>query len=244
MDKHRQTQSPIRPDLLVKDALRGLRFAVRKGSEIIASGENTALPRPISETASRFVRRADELCQELESLSSQTLGGPFKKNRMPESSFFGRTGFTGDGDVVEAAGALYAGLSFAAGKLGKNNPLLSEFFCAEALRAHLDRVSRSPQLSQAERASDLFSLVISRGVFRNFSALQPNDVHSGKKIMVVASFAVALWFFASRDAEITGEQDLLESCCQIAAGEMEKIFDNRMDSSAMTELFAYYLDIL
>ena len=239
-------QRPLNmPSLLVKDALRGLRFAVRKGGQVLSSNTNSALPKPMSDLPASLFRGADEITLEMEARSCGVLGGPFQKNSMPDTSFFGPDGFSvANANIEASAGVLYFGLSYSVKKLGKDNPLLSEFLCATCLQLLLDDIANHDEKSGAEQAATLFSLLMNQKVFRNISAPVFGASPDGPKITVAASFAASLWFFLPRGSANTTESELLDTCCEIAESDRDKIFDKKLDNDAMSSLFQYYLNIV
>ena len=244
MDKRKHPQSQNLPGLFVRDALRGLRYAVRKSGHLIADEEHKVLPRPIGDITSRVVRKMDRISQEIETTSSSIIGGPLKKAALPDSSFFAAAGYDpqdNDRTPQEAAAALYFGLSWSAGQLGSDDLLLSETICLDCI----NQVRKNtPGLPAAAMAESLFRAVLDRSAFRLVEPTQSADEDERIPVVVGAAFATALWFFLPRDFDVAGEQDLLEICCAVTQDHLAQLLESRTDERRTTTLFEQLLSIV
>ncbi|MCY6383019.1 hypothetical protein [Hoeflea prorocentri] len=243
MDKRKPTQPQNLPDLFVRDALRGLRYAVRKSGHLIADEEHKVLPRPIGDITSRVVKKMDRISQEIETTSSSIIGGPLKKATLPERSFFGANGYNprdAGRTPEEAAAALYFGLAWSAGQLGSDDLLLSETICLDCI----NQIRRNAPEQPAAMADKLFRTVLDRGAFRLVEPTRSADEDERIPAVVGAAFSTALWFFLPRDIDVAGEQDLVEICCAVTQDHLAQILEARTDSGQTVELFEQLLNIV
>lgn len=237
IDRRRQTVPSCQPDLFVRDTLRGLRHAVRKTTHFIADEDNRILPKPISDITSPVIRKFDGLSRQVEDMSSTMIGGPIRKARLPDASFFGAEGYDPhdpDRSLPEAVSALYFGLSWAARQLGSDTLLISETICLDCIE-DLKR-DLEPRLSAA-RAERLACSVLDRRVFRRLPFRQTASGEPRSRIVVGAAYTCALWFFVPRGIGGIEEEELMEICCTVIRDHLDEIVAIRAKGGSTEALF-------
>lgn len=234
----RQTNRIQLPGVLVRDALRGLRFGARQVGHVFTSA---GIPEPLGTAASGFIRKADKLSSEVELMSRNSIGGSFKPNVLPDSSVFDETGLmTARLSLSECTNTAKAGLIFALNALGETNPFISEYLCqtcmARFLKADKEKIP-------AQKCSALFDLLVDQKVCGMPPGFNLVAGDKEQERVVAAYFATSLWLFVPR-AEAASEEELLAHCCQVADSKRAEIFAQQSESPTIRQLFEYYLNII
>ena len=229
----------MKVNVRVRDALRGIRYAVRKSGHLLNDQSHQVLPQPLNNLAHRAARKLDRLSDEVERATT-SLGGPFQKSESPESTVFSSAGYrpkVPESESEEASRALYFGLNYAFQNLCGNDVLISESSCLDCI-LELENTSE-PSKSQT-LARQLFTAVLNKEVFR--SKLTEDDTF--RNHMAAASFAVAMWFFLSRDADSVDEQSLLDICCEVTQYSLQDVIALQGSPENSEPLFLNLLDII
>ncbi|MDA4848676.1 hypothetical protein [Hoeflea poritis] len=244
MDKSRQAHARHAPELLVRDALRGFRYAVRRSTHLFANADQSTLPQPIGEITSRIAKKIDSVSQEAEYMSSSVIGGPLKKAALPDKAFFGQDGYdpnAADRAPREAAAALYFGLSWSARQLGCDDMLLSETICLECV----ERLGNNALQGSASEMADMLACdIIDRRAFRLFAPAAADPQSLRFRVTVGSAYTAALWFFAPRGIAAGSEEDLLDNCCAIIRDHLDRIIQIRTGSGSTERLFEELIDIV
>ncbi len=223
------------PAIVVKDALRGVRYAVQKGGQMLASQKNPFVPDEIKDVTSRILSKAEQVSDDLGGIAASALGAPFSRREFPPAGVIGAAGFPGE---TNGAYVLYRALSYTAGWMAVENALVSELVCGECLRQY---ALAAPGLADADKAVVLFRLITERKVIGNPPGLRQNQAEQDRTSSAAADFAAVLWLFVPRGAGVENEAEMLEFCCEIAADNAADIAAKQNDPAAMEVLFKHFL---
>lgn len=187
---HRSDPMPLR------EALRGLRFLLRRGGETIAETfDLDTLPKPASDFASAALREAQGIVRSVDELASdvaKTVLGGTASSAVPLQDFIGRPSA-----APEFAIAFYVALSAVLRHLGAPTVLVSESAARTAFE-HL--ATPAPGATAENRAAQLtFSLLaarVIRGATAKEAALVP-----GAALEASSIFAVMLWLQSARSED-------------------------------------------
>lgn len=236
MDKQmNQTQLP---GVLMRDAFRGLRFGARQAGRMLTS---VNMPEPIGTAASGFLRKADKLSYELETMSRNSIGGSFRPNALPDASVFSETGLMIETlSVPDCANAARSGLSFAMKTFGQTNQFISEYLCHSVMKQFkIIAGSKTP----AEKCLALFELFVEHNVCGIPPGFNVAADQKDQENFLAAYFGIALWLHIPR-VEAVSEAEILAHCSQVADSKRSEIVSLRSDKPALKKLFDYYLKII
>ena len=240
---HGSDRNQTNVNVRVRDALRGVRFALRKSGHFFNDQTDQVLPDPLNNLAHRAVRKLDRLSTEVERVTS-TLGGPFQKSSSPDSTFFSSVGYRPNvpqTESEEAARALYFGLNYAFQSFHGSDVLISEALCLECILA----LEKTPDFSEsASLAHCLFTSILEKQVFRHVASETADDDYSLCYSITTAGFAVAMWFFLGRDTDSMNEQSLLDICCEVTEYNKKDVAALPTQPENSEPLFRYLLDII
>ena len=169
-----------------------------------------------------------------------SLGGPFQKSASPESTFFSNEGYrpkVPESESEEASRALYFGLNHAYQNLCGSAVLISEALCLDCI---LELENTSVPCEPQTLARQLFTALLKKQVFRS---KLPEDGAFHNNI-TAASFAVAMWFFLSRDADSVDEQSRLDICCEVTQYSLQEVIALKMCPENSAQLFLHLLEII
>ncbi len=186
-----------RPDAMpLREALRGLRFVLRRGGEAIAETfDLDVLPKPASDFANVALREAGDFLRSVDEIASdvaKNLLGGSAISALPLQDIMEKPNARGDFAV-----AFYVALTTVLRHLGAAKVLVSE----AAARAAFDRLSgRVSEETVENRAAQLTFCLLNARVMRGTTAQQAALV-PGASLEAVSLFAVMLWLQAARSDE-------------------------------------------
>ena len=186
-----------RPDAMpLREALRGLRFLMRRGGETIAETfDLDALPKPASDFANVALREAEGFARSVDEIASdvaKTLLGGTASSALPLQDFIEKPNARG-----EFAMAIYAALSAVLRHLGASTVLVSE----AAARAAFDRLpAKAAEEAIENSAAQLTLFLLDARVLRG-STGQKTTLVSVASLEAVSLFAVLLWLQSARSDE-------------------------------------------
>lgn len=236
-------RSQANVNVKVRDALRGIRYALRKSGHFLNDQSGQMLPDPLNSLAHRAVRKLDRLSTEVERVTS-SLGGPFQKSTSPDSTIFTNMGYRPNvpqTESDEAASALYFGLNYAFQSFHGNDVLISEALCLECI---LELEKAPDYIESATLACLLFKTVLEKRVFRHVASETTADDSALSNSMTTASFAVAMWFFLGRGIDSMDEQSLLDTCCEVTEYNKKDVVKLPAMPNKSEQLFRQLLDII
>lgn len=237
MEKHKPA-SPLghlpSPSLHLKDALRGIRFGLRLGRNVIP-GVHKDFPTPLRELATGLLSGIDQLEGRVESVTSKVFhrfldAASLKDGALSLSALRGAP----NGDQVFAQAAYHA-LARAITLQGDTSPLVSEVLAARAFRQVKARLS--PGTPPAAFAAALLLEMQATEVVRH--APQPRDTVEPQRR--TALYGLMYWLLADRAA---GEDEtaLLSACLEVALALRDALVEAGDDPARVEKLLAEYAD--
>jgi hypothetical protein len=223
----------IRPDPMpLREALRGLRFMLRRGGEtIVETLALETLPRPVSTFAGAVLREVGDLARNVDEVASgfakTVLGGQNAQNlTLQDLSVAGRS-------ESKLAAAVYVALSTVLGRLGAPDVFVSEAAARIVVAKTLAHGGTGPAtVTAAMLTLDLLDARVIRGT----TAQQTAQVQ-GAALEPVAIFAVILWLQSTRsdnenaealdaaaDLAVVLAQDVTKACALRDEGKLEALF--------------------
>lgn len=223
----------IRPDPMpLREALRGLRFMLRRGGEtIVETMAVETLPKPVSTLAGAILNKVGGLARNVDEAASgfakSVLGGHGAQNlTLQDLSMAGRT-------EAELAAAVYVALSTVLGRVGAPDVFVSE---AAARIVFAQAVAYSGIGSTTATAARLTLDLLDARVIRGTTAHEAAQVQ-GAALEPVAIFAVILWLQSTRSDDENAEaleaaadlavvlaQDVAKACSVRDAAKLEALY--------------------
>lgn len=226
----------LRPDVMpLRDALRGLRHAVRRGGEtLLEAMPLDALPRPAAELAGVVLREVGEIAKGVNDVASGLARIALGAGDKQPESLQKLTALQGAEDGF--AQGIYAALRSVLRRLNAPSAYVSE---TAARAAFLSLSPAQRQGNEAEIAASLSLALAEAKVLRGASAEDAAHV-PGSSLQTTAIFAVMLWLQSNRgeaedEAALTSATDLAVAL----AAEAEAAFRLR-DGKALAALYAEF----
>lgn len=211
--------SPIIPAdaMPLREALRGLRFLLRRGGETLADTMPVeTLPRPASALATSVLREVGGIVRSVDSVASNVaklvLGGPDSLSA-PLDELVRR----GDADVAFAR-AIYAALGAVLRRFGATNFFVSEMSARATFAAwQRDGGDGDMDLGAADLALRLLEARVIRGTTTDRAGAVPDGALDGATV-----FAVLLWLQSARsESENEAALDAAADIASAKAGEVD-----------------------
>lgn len=228
----------IQPDSMpLREALRGLRFLLRRGGETLADTISVeALPKPASEIASVVMTEVGGIVRSVDTVASSAakkiLGGQENPTAALDDLIHH------DAAEAEFAQAIYVALSAVLRRFGTTSFFVSEMSARATFAAWRRETGEAdPEQRAAELTLRLLDARVVRGVSVDKVQLAPTGALDG-----AAVFAVLLWLQSSRsDAENEAALDAAADIALAKADEIAKaLAARRLDSLAA--LYRKYVD--
>jgi hypothetical protein len=255
--KIREVDKPSRADfdaaigarLPVKDALRSIRFGLKRGRRLL-DPMVSSLPGPLGNVASRTLLNVDSIGSGVDRMLS---GAAHRLlDHRDERTISDALVLRADAQAsVVFAQIVYQGLRQALRQLGAGNVLISERSAAEAFRA-ASRTYDGADDRSALAATLLFALLDAGAVeFAERSAPKPvAGAVAGKKlpigldhdqdVVLLALFAVMLWMQIDRGGDSETEDELLALSCDVTMALRRSIVSARDDRAKLADLLSHY----
>ncbi len=233
MSRHKFIPEDTMP---LREALRGLRFLLRRGGETIVDTLNVeTLPKPASHLAGAVLREVEGLVRSLDGLASgvvKTMLGGQMSQSVPLQDLIDRPD-----SGAEFSAAFYVAMSAVLRRLGAETVFVSE---AAARRVFANMGAQLPEVSAVMQAANLSLRLLEARVIRGTTAEQAARV-AGAALEPVSLFAVILWLQSDRtDAD---NETVLTAATDMAvalAAEVAQAFEKR-DSAQIAALYAKYV---
>lgn len=228
--------------LPLKDALRMLRFTMRRGRTLLDKPLSPA-PSPISDVAravlSDFDQIADRVNDVAAGLSHRFLdaGDPGRLRAATLEDIEN----IGEAEIVFAQAA-YRGLTCALRYLGADEGLVSEVRIAEAYKTAIQ--SDAGDRDRFAIAAALMQEMVRRKVVRDLlSAPTAEDGDLAETALAkVSIFALILWFLVEREGDQDDVEGLLLTCCDLAQALEAELDERCEDAERLRALIAAYVD--
>jgi hypothetical protein len=220
----------------LREALRGLRFLLRRGRDTVADTLSLdALPKPASSLATVVLREADDLAKSVDAIASKAIKTVL--GRQGSSSASLDQIILHDGAEVEFARAIYLALGTVLRRLGAESAFVSEM----SARACFDDWRQGgPTGEPSEWLADLALRLRDARVIRGTQA-DKQGAAPVQDVEALAIFAVLLWLQSSRsEAE---NEAALDSAADITRAKSTEIAAAIQANSkdAVAALFGKYV---
>ncbi len=229
-------KAPPLPDAMpLRDALRGLRHAVRRGGETLLEAMPVdSLPGPAADLAGAVLREVGEIAKGVNSVASGLARLALGAAPTPNGSLHDITALHGAEDAF--AQGLYAALRGVLRHLNAPSAYISETAARSACRA----LTPEQRLGRDASIAAALSLALAEAkVLRGASAADAAHV-PGHSLEHVAIFAVMLWLQSNRSA--AGNEDALDAATDLAvalAAEADAAFRDK-DATRLATLYAEF----
>lgn len=233
--------------LPLKDALRMLRFTVKRGRSLLDK-PLAPVPSPISAVARAALRDFDQLADRVNDVAAGL------SHRFLDSGDPGRLRAATLEDIeniseaeIVFAQAAYRGLTCALRHLGANEGLVSEVRIAEAYKTVIQ--SGVTEGDRFSIAAALMQELVRRKVVRDLISV-PGQATAGleaaglteAELAKVSIFALILWFLVEREGDQDDVEALLLTCCDVARALETDLAERCGDVERLRDLFAAYVD--
>ena len=204
------SQLPIRPDAMpLREALRGLRFLLRRGGETLADTLTMeSLPKPAAAIAGAVLREVEGLARNVDGMASGLAKSVLGGHGGLSATLHDMT-LTRDADAHLAA-AVYVALSTVLARLGAPGVFVSEAAARTVFARHLAQgVPTDAAVTAAGLTLDLLDARVMRGTTAHEAARV-----RGSALEPVAVFAVLLWLQSTRSED--ENEDALRAAADLA----------------------------
>ena len=233
MSRHKFIPTDTMP---LREALRGLRFLLRRGGESLADTLNVeALPKPAADLAGAVLQGVEGLARQVDGIASDvvnTVLGRQVAQSAPLQDLIDQP----ESDATFAT-AFYVALTAVLNRLGAETVFVSE---AAARRVFADMPPQASDVTTARHAADLTLRLLEARVIRGTTAEQAARV-PGAALEPASLFAVILWLQSDRtDAD---NEDVLTAATDMAvalAAEIAPAFA-QPDAGQIAALYAKYV---
>lgn len=217
---------PASPDLAgLRDALRGLRFALRRGGERISEAPIPAFPAPAGQFAGVALRHGGELAKEVDRFASAVAKSLLSSGRDSDARMSQIV--AGQNSAELFATASYTALKRALDRLGAGDVLIFE---SAARNAYLRVAPMIGQLPDAEVAAELTVQLLDLGAIRGATGMS-----------ALAIFAMLLWL--QSDRPVAEDRASFEAAVDIACAIRQDVLP-ACASRDKTRLGALYAEFL
>ncbi len=220
---------PLPPDPMpLREALRGLRFMLRRGGETLAETITMeGLPKPAADLAGAVLREVDGIARNVEEIASGLARTVLGGHDAPSLTLNDMG--TGTGADAQFGAAVYVALRSVLRRLGAPGVFVSE---AAARRAY--------RMGQTADAATLTINLLNARVVRGTTAHEAARV-PGSALEPVAIFAVLLWLQSTRsEDENEAALDAATDLAVALAAEVDSALAAQ-DTGRITALYARYV---
>jgi len=231
------------PSIIAKDAIRGIRFAMKRGAKMIVQNGSRQLPEQFETASSDFFQGAKKLTGTVDNIAKRVLGLEFDEEKFQVPSFAtGHHQSEPQEQLSLDASNLYFALSLAAKHLGVEDLLVSEALCARLIAEGVSIELPPSELSKEALCVDLFKRLVATGVLGDPPGVESRHNSEHLEDVVTISFATALWLYVQRGTFGDTELEILQICSDVAAQMSGEIVKNRASDKELLSLFKYALD--
>ncbi|NIA68702.1 hypothetical protein HBA54_08870 [Pelagibius litoralis] len=242
MPTSQRNLSPSAARLPLKDALRMLRFTVKRGRTLLDKPLAPG-PSPISGMARAVLNDFDQIADRVNDVAaglSRRFLDTDESGRLYSATLADIENI-GEAEIVFAQAA-YHGLTRALRHLGTTEGLVSEVRMAEAYKAAVQ--SGAAEKDRFALAAALMQELVKRGVVRDLlsGSTEEGDCLTETDLAKVAIFALILWFLVDRQDDEDDAEGLLLTCCDMARALKSDLAESLDDAERLQDLIAAYVD--
>lgn len=190
----------LRPDpVSLREALRGLRHALRRGGETLShTVPLNAMPRPAAKLAQTFLRTGEEIAKGVDGVASKVVRKvlPGSDIGAPTLGILIARGPEGGADFAAIS---YRALAIILSKLGLRDAFVSEAGAQQVWNEHAGKLAFAGDKLPKE-AGQLMMALLEAPVLRDLEFRAPQEDLSRDAVAPVALFALMLWLQSERPA--------------------------------------------
>lgn len=230
------------PGLVAKDAIRGIRFAMKRGAKILVRNGPHYLPDPLEAASSDFLDSAERITIRIDKVIRQTLGLEFDEAEFRPMGIAANNTLGDQSAISRDASNLFFALTLAAKNLGVSDVFISEALCARLVVGAAEDLTRAPDESSELRAFHLFQRILETHAIGDLPGKPGRTDPERISNIALVSFSVGLWTFVPRGTFTDTETEILQICCDIAKHHSTAISRHLVSEAEIIALFRYALD--
>ena len=248
------------PTVATKDALRRIRFAVKRGAKQVVTQAPRKLPEPLEAASADLLSSAERLARTVDQIAKQILGLQFDPARFGPPAFATMqkasvhdTGVQDTGvqrrAVTEAtlsrdASTLYFALTLAVDALGLTHLLVSETRTAQLVAEQAAANWPDENLDSGARCAALYRQIVARHPLEDAPGTAGRHPTERRDHLRKVAFATSLWAYLERGDFDDSETELVTLCCDVAAQRADPLRAAENDEAKLRALFSYALSIV
>ncbi|MFD1881564.1 hypothetical protein [Paracoccus pacificus] len=212
---------PLPPDPVpLREALRGLRHALRRGGRTVADTVPlSAMPAPAAKLAQALMRRGEEIASGIDTTTSMIARTLLPADRMdaPTLALFIQGGRDADGSFAAVS---YDALSDVLTQIGAGESFVSEAAAQQvwtAFSADAPLAATGAKSALAKEAARLSVMLLNARVIRDVKLAPATDRQdlTAEAVAPLAIFALMLWLLADHDGR--DDAAALKSAVEVSA---------------------------
>ena len=233
------------PSVVAKDALRGIRYAMKRNAKLVVEGGPRQLPEQFEAASTNFLKSAEAFAKTIDRAAKHILGLEYDPKTFGPPAFMASSGGSlNENHLSTNASNLFFALSFASKLLELKDILVSEALCVRILAE--DALVDWPVGKQdtASQCAELYLRILHTNVVGDPPGVSSQHNSDRRRDIQKVAFAVSLWAYTERYAFDDSEVDLLEMCCAVTINKADDLLSAKDDQEAVRALFHYALSII
>jgi hypothetical protein len=229
------------PSIVAKDALRGIRYALKRGAKLVAEGGPRQVPEPFEAVSNDLLNSAERIAKAVDHIAKHILGLDFDPNTFGPPTFATPLDSKSGGEnLSQDASNLFFALTLCAKNM-KIDLLVSETLCARLIAEDASFDWPQGQQDTAALCSALFHRLIAMNVLGDPPGV-PSKHNSEKQADARSvAFAAALWTYLERGTFNDSEEELIRMCCDVADQKSSDLASATQATAKVHKLFEYAL---
>ncbi len=231
------------PGIVAKDALRGIRYALKRGAKMVVQNGPRQLPEQFEAASADFLNSAEQLTRTIDSIATHVLGLQFDPATFGPPSF-ARSEVTQvtDATLSRDASQLYFALTRTIKYMQIPDLLVSEALCAQVIAEDASGDWPAGDQDTASLCCALYKRILATRILGDPPGV--SSIHNADRAQDVATvaFATALWVYVERGAFEDTEVDLLQMCADVTQQKSADIKAAGTADEPIKALFAHALE--
>ena len=248
------------PTVATKDALRRIRFAVKRGAKQVVTKAPRQLPEPLEAASTDLLSSAERFARTVDQIAKQILGLQFDPARFGPPAFASmqkasvrdtsvqHTGLQRRADTEAAlsrdASTLYFALTLAVDALGLTHLLVSETRTAQLIAEQAAANWPDERLDSGARCAALYRQIVACHPLEDAPGTAGRYPTERRDHIRKVAFATSLWVYLERGDFDDSETELVTLCCDVAAQRADPLRAAESDEAKLRVLFSYALSIV
>ena len=229
------------PSIVAKDALRGIRYALKRGAKLVAEGGPRQLPEQFEAASNDLLNSAESIAKTVDRIAKHILGLDF------DPSTFGPPTFatpidakSGSENLSQDATNLFFALTLCA-KSMKIDLLVSETLCARLIAEDASFDWPQGQQDTAALCTELFHRITAMNVLGDPPGVPSSHNAERQSDASKVAFAAALWTYLERGSFNDSEEELITMCCEVSGQKLSDLDGETLTTEKVQKLFEYAL---